>query len=92
MVYASNGGLSSMALLVVDPVRFTLSVLEYTPLVGGGPRDFALDPTGAYLLVAANESDAINVYSVHPRSGQLRPVRASGKIVAPTCVVIVPVN
>ena len=63
-----------------------------TPLVGNTPRHFALDPSGAFLLVAAEDSDAIDVYSVHPRSGQLRPVRASGRIEKPTCVVMVPVK
>ena len=90
MLYVSNDGLNSMALMVVDPVRLTLSVLEYTPLVGNGPRHFAMDPTGVYLLVASQESNAIDVYTVHPRSGQLRPVRGSVKIEKPECLTIVP--
>jgi len=74
MVYASNRGLDCLALLVIDPVRFTLSALEFTPLVGQTPRHFALDPTGAYLLVANQGSDSLTVYTVHPRTGQIRPV------------------
>ena len=74
MVYASNRGCDCLALLVVDPVRFTLSALEFTPLIGQTPRHFALGPTGAYLLVANQGSGSLTVYTVHPRTGQIRPV------------------
>jgi 6-phosphogluconolactonase len=92
MVYASNRGLNSMALLVVDPVRFTLSPLEFTPLLGGRPAGFALEPAGAYLLVANQDSNNISVYTVHPRTGQLRPAgRPTPHIDKPVCLVFVPV-
>ena len=74
MVYASNRGCDCLALLVIDPVRFTLSALEFTPLIGQTPRHFALDPAGAYMLVANQGSDSLTVYTVHPRTGQIRPV------------------
>jgi 6-phosphogluconolactonase len=93
MVYASNGAANSMALLVVDPVRFTLSVLEFTPLIGQRPSSFAFDAAGAYMIVANQESNNITVYTVHPHSGQLRPVgRPTPPIQSPACVVIVPVQ
>lgn len=93
MVYASNRGHESMALLVVDPLRFTLSALEFTPLIGRTPRHFAIDPTGGFLIVANQDADSITVYSVHPRSGQLRPVgRPTPNIDQPACVVFVPVE
>lgn len=91
IVYASNRGPNCMALLVVDPLRFTLSILEFTPLVGRTPVHFALDPTGAYLAVANQDSGSITVYTVHPRSGQLRPVgRSVENIDRPACLVFVP--
>src|SRR5271157_482553 len=90
MVYASNRGCDCLALLVVDPVRFTLSALEFTPLIGQTPRHLALDPTGAYLLVANQGSDSLTVYTVHPRTGQIRPVGHPVKGAAmPTVVVFV---
>lgn len=93
MVYASNRGLDRMALLVVDPVRFTLSALEYTLLIGRTPRHFALDPTGGYLLVANQDAASLTLYSVHPRTGQLRPVgKPTAHIDRPACVVFVPVQ
>jgi 6-phosphogluconolactonase len=91
MVYASDRGFDGMALLAVDPLRFTLSPLEFTPLIGHTPRHFAIDPTGGFLVTANQDSAGITVYSVHPRSGQLRPVgRATPHIDQPACVVFVP--
>ena len=91
LVYASNRGHDSMALLVIEPVLFTLSTLEITPLTGRTPRHFALDPTGAYMLVGNQDSANLNVYTVHPHTGQLRPVgRPTPPIDKPSCVVIVP--
>lgn len=91
MVYASYGGLDTMALLVVDPVRFTLSLLELTPLIGQTPRHFAFDPTGAFLLVANRDSNNITLYTVHPHTGQLRPAgRESLHIERPASIVFVP--
>lgn len=91
VVYASNRGHDSMALVVPDPVRFMLSLLEITPLTGRTPRHFALDPTGAYMLVGNQDSGNISAYTVHPHTGQLRPVgRPTPKIDKPACVVIVP--
>jgi 6-phosphogluconolactonase len=74
MVYASNRGCDCLALLVIDPVRFTLSALEYTPLIGQTPRHFAIDPAGAYMIVANQGSDSLMVYTVHPHTGQIQPV------------------
>jgi 6-phosphogluconolactonase len=93
LVYASNRGHDSMALLPIDPVVFTLSTLEITPLIGSTPRHFALDPSGAYMLVGNQDSGNLELYTVHPHTGQLRPVgRPTPKIDRPACVVFVPVQ
>jgi 6-phosphogluconolactonase len=82
-----------MALLVVEPVHFTLSMLEITPLIGRTPRHFALDPTGAYMVVGNQDSNSLSVYTVHPHTGQLRPIgRPTPPIDRPSCVVFVPVQ
>ncbi len=91
LVYASNRGHDSMALLPFVPVRFTLSTLEILPLVGRTPRHFALDPSAAYMLVGNQDSGTLSIYTVHPHTGQLRPVgRPTPNIDKPSCIVIVP--
>ena len=92
MAYESQGSSDSVGLLVVDPDRFTLSALEFTPLIGAGPHAFVTDPTGAFLLMSNRDSDNLTIYTVHPHSGQLRPVgRATPPIEHPVCLVAVPV-
>ena len=90
MVYGSNRGLDSLALLRIDPVRFTLKALEFTPLLGKTPRHFALDPAGAYMVVANQDSNSLSVFKVHPRTGQIQPAGRPVSVGLPSCVVFVP--
>ena len=41
---------------------------------GRTPRNFTLDPTGAWLLAANQDSDDISVFQRDADSGQLTPV------------------
>lgn len=90
IVYASFGS-DELGLLTVDPQRLTLSVLESTPLVGRKPSHFTLDPTGGYLAVANLDSNDISIYSVHPHTGQLRPVSRVPSIDRPSSLAFVPI-
>jgi 6-phosphogluconolactonase len=90
MVYASVRGADELALLKIDPLRLSMSILEYTPLLGKTPRHFALDPTGAWLVVANQDSDSLSVFKVHPSTGQIQPAgRPVSNVTQPTCVVFV---
>ena len=93
VLYASNRGHDSVALFAIDPERFTLMPMEYTPTLGRTPRHFAFDPTGGFLLVANQDSNEIAVFRVHPKTGQLMPAgRPVGGVPLPTCVVFVGVQ
>ena len=73
-LYASNRGLDTLALFSIDPERALLFPMERTGSLGKTPRHFTFDPTGRFLLVANQESDNLIVFSVHPATGELRPV------------------
>ncbi len=89
-VYASNRGHDSIALLAIDPQRFTLVPMDYAPTAGQTPRHFTLDPTGGFLLAANQNSGTIAVFRVHPRTGQLQPAGNSiTRVPSPVCVVFV---
>jgi 6-phosphogluconolactonase len=93
MLYASNRGLDALAQFAIDGEKLSLTIMEYPPVMGRTPRHFALDPTGAYLFAANQDSADLTVFRVHPRTGQLQPAAAVGKHVPnPTCVVFVPVR
>jgi 6-phosphogluconolactonase len=90
-LYASNRGQDSIALFAIDPQSHALTFTETEPSLGKTPRFFTLDPSGAFLLVANQDSDNLVVFSVHPRTGELRPVGpVVNGVTKPTCIAFVP--
>jgi 6-phosphogluconolactonase len=50
------------------------------------PRDFTIDPTGKFLLVANQDSDNIYVYSINQKTGELTETSINYKIPTPVCL------
>jgi 6-phosphogluconolactonase len=74
-LYVSNRGhenprLDSITLFAVDPDNGRLTFIERVP-TGHHPRHFTLDPTGRWLLVAARESDRLEIYAFDSTTGRL---------------------
>ncbi|MBZ5620873.1 MAG: lactonase family protein [Acidobacteriia bacterium] len=91
VLYGSNRGHDSIAIFSIDPERYTLSAMDHAPTMGKTPRHFALDPTGAHLLVGNQDSNDIVVFRVHPTTGQLTPVgRPITDTPMPVCILFVP--
>jgi 6-phosphogluconolactonase len=85
-LYASNRGHDSIAVFAIDPVKGTLTPIEYTSSQGNTPRSFEIDPTGTLLLAANQKSDNIVVFRIDPGSGKLT---ATGQVIdvpSPVCV------
>ncbi len=84
-VYTSNRGHDSIAI-------FSLQKADQPRLVGnapsGGknPRDFNIDPTGKWLLVANQDSDNILVYPRDPKTGLLKDATQTVETSKPVCV------
>jgi 6-phosphogluconolactonase len=90
VLYTSNRGQDSIALFHIDGERGLLSPMENVSTLGKTPRFFTFDPTGQYLLVANQDSDDLVVFSVHPKTGELRPTGPiEGKLQQPACIVFV---
>ncbi len=91
VVYASNRGSDTIAVFNIDPVKFTLTAVDYAPVLGKTPRHFALDPTGEYLLAANQDSNDITMFKVQASTGQLQPAsRVVTDVTMPVCVLFVP--
>ena len=54
--------------------------------LGRTPRDFAIDPSGRFLLVANQDSDAVVVFRIDPESGKLADSGQRAEIGTPMCV------
>jgi 6-phosphogluconolactonase len=55
--------------------------------VGGKwPRNFCIDPTGGYILVANKNTNNVVAFGVDPSSGRLTPTGQSITVAMPVCV------
>ena len=50
------------------------------------PRNFVVDPTGKYLLVANQDSDSIVVFRINQDSGKLEPTDHKVEVPMPVCI------
>ncbi len=88
MLYVSNRGHNSIAVLsVAETTRGGALVLDQVVSTEGDwPRNFSLDPTGRWLLVANQRSDSVVVFGRDPDSGRLTPTRPPQRIAIPSPV------
>ena len=70
-VYGSNRGHDSIAIGEVEEANGELRLSRARVDAGKTPRNFSLDPTGTWLLVANQESDTIVPFRRDPGSGRL---------------------
>jgi 6-phosphogluconolactonase len=54
------------------------------------PRNFNIDPTGHWLLVASQSGDNVRVYHIDERTGKLAPTDMKVDVAAPVCLKFVP--
>ena len=73
-VYGSNRGHDSIAVFSVGAAG-ALSLVEYEPTRGQTPRNFAIDPTGRWLIAANQRSGTLAVFTIDQNTGALTPVR-----------------
>jgi len=88
-LYASNRGVDCIAAFAVNPQDGTLTLIETVPSGGSMPRNFALDLTENYLLVAHQNSDSIIIFKIDKTTGKLTQTGHALSIPSPVCVKIV---
>jgi 6-phosphogluconolactonase len=81
-LYASNRGHDSIVIAAIGEDG-SLSVVGHESTRGRTPRNFGLDPTGTFLLVANQESGTIAVFRVDPSRGTLRHLSTTDVGAAP---------
>jgi 6-phosphogluconolactonase len=88
-LYASNRGPDSIAVFAIGADGLP-SHVEFVPVNGKTPRNFAIDPTGSWLLAGAQESDKVVVFRIDRKTGRLTPNGQVLEISSPACVTFVP--
>lgn len=85
-LYGSNRGENTIVIFEVATKTGKLSLVGRTPVHGDWPRNFTLDPTGKFLLVANQRSNNITVYKRDMEKGTLRFLKEK-KMPSPVCLV-----
>jgi 6-phosphogluconolactonase len=92
-LYASNrGDDNSIAVFAVDRRKGTLTLIERVATGGKTPRNFAIDPSGEWLLAANQDSNTVVTFRINRETGRLTPTGESIEVGSPTMVDFVPVR
>jgi 6-phosphogluconolactonase len=89
-LYASNRGPDSITVFSISPSEGKLTHVEFVPVNGKTPRNFAIDPTGSWLWAANQESNNIVLFRIDGKTGRLTPSGQVLQISSPACVTFVP--
>ncbi len=84
-LYGSNRGHDSIAVFAIGPDG-TLTPVDHTSTQGRNPRNFAIDPTGAWLLAANQNTGNVVVFRIDPSTGRLTPAGQSIQLDWPVCI------
>lgn len=86
-LYASNrGDNNSVAEFAVDPQKGTLTFVETVLTQGKTPRNFAIDPSGKWMLVANQDSSTVIEFRINQRSGRIAATGQSMQVNSPAMV------
>ncbi len=91
-VYGTNRGHDSLVMCEVDQATGALTVLGYQSTGGAYPRNFGIDPTGTFLLVANRDTNNITTFLIDQDSGLLSPNGQVTNVPQPVCVRFMPIE
>lgn len=85
-LYASNrGDANEIAIYSIDKVG-KLSFVGLQSVLGKIPRNFAIDPTGNFLLAANQDSNDIVIFKRDQKTGRLTPTGKKIQVEKPVCL------
>ena len=85
-VYFANRGDDFIFAFTADPATGALKPIGRTPSGGKTPRNFVLDPTERWMIVANQDSDQLSVFARDPSTGELTSEFKSYPCPAPMCI------
>ena len=86
-LYSSNRGHDSITVYAVDETSGKLKEVQRESIRGSWPRNFALDPSGKWLVAAGRYSNTLSLFEVES-DGRLQFTRKIVNIPGPICVAI----
>lgn len=92
-LYASNrGDENTITIFSINPSTGKLKLIGYQTVFGKAPRNFIIDPTGNYLLVANQDSDNIVIFKRDKKTGLLKETKEQIKLPKPVCLQMISLN
>jgi 6-phosphogluconolactonase len=92
-LYASNrGDANSLTIYAIDTTSGALTLKGFQPVLGKTPRNFVIDPTGRWLLVANQNSNNVVIFRIDPETGLLKPTGKELTMPAPVCLKFLPAD
>jgi 6-phosphogluconolactonase len=86
-VYVSNRDpYNSIAIFAIDAETRELKVVGHQGMGVKTPRNFAIEPTGQYMLVANQSGGNVIVFRIDQSTGELTPTGAHVQVDSPVCV------
>jgi 6-phosphogluconolactonase len=85
-LYTSMRSDNTIRLFEFDPIKESLNYVASYRTEGRTPRDFNIDPTGKWLLVAHQDSDTIAIFNVNSYNGTLSLFNTVENIKSPVCL------
>lgn len=86
-LYVSNrGNENNIVIYAIHRSKGTLTNVGYQSTLGNHPRNFTIDPTGKFLLVANMNSNSIVVFKRDAETGLLSKASMLENILTPSCI------
>lgn len=86
-LYTSNrGDLNSITIFSIDQADGKLTLRGYQSSLGSGPRNFIIDPTGNFLLVANQASESVIIFKRDRETGMLTKTGKEIHVPRPVCL------
>jgi 6-phosphogluconolactonase len=86
-LYATNRGTANTISIFKIQPNGKLILLEIVSTLGKKPRNFAIDPSGNFLLIAHQDSNDIVIFRRNIKTGKLTPTGGKITVCAPVCLV-----
>jgi 6-phosphogluconolactonase len=86
-LYCSNrGDANTITIFKINPTNGKLTVIGFQSTMGIAPRNFSLDPSGNFLLVANQNSDNIIIFKRNKTTGLLTDTGKKIEVGNPVCL------
>lgn len=77
---------NTIAIFAVDEETGMLTLVGHQKTYGDHPRNFTIDPTGKYLLVANMLTNNIVIFKRNVKTGLLKKMKREIRVAAPSCL------